>query len=130
MVKNKIINGVSYETHESWGLRSFNKDNKLHSFKGEPAIIDNYGSRFWYKDGKVHRGGDKPAVKYGNGSKFWYRNGEPHRDNHKPAIIEGNHREWYVKGVKYIPTKPNKNQIIKKIHKHSRKIDKLLKKLQ
>jgi len=68
----------------SYKKEVFNKDNKLHSFNDEPAVIyftkefdvnsvflPNFGKKEWWQEGKRHRNGDG-AVEYSSGLKeFW-----------------------------------------------------------
>ena len=92
------------------GERQWYKNDLLHSFDDEPAMIRNNGDKSWYKDGNPHRDGDLPAFIGGDGLEIhYYKNGKFGRDNDLPAIIGANEEKRYYKnGVEYTPKSEKK----------------------
>jgi hypothetical protein len=91
MKQGKIV-----ENHE---IICFYKDNKLHSYNDEPAVIRPNGTKEWYQNGKLHRDGDLPAVVWDDKTMFWYKDGKIHRNNDLPAVIRpSGTSEWYQNG--------------------------------
>ena len=74
------------------------KDDNLHSFNDEPAVIYIDGSKFWYQDGKRHRDNDLPAVEFSDGSKMWYQNDLRHRLLGCAVMWANETSEYWLKG--------------------------------
>lgn len=80
------------------------KNDVLHSFNDEPAIIFADGTKCWYDNGLLHRGNDKPAIIYQNTTLEWYRYGKLHRDSELgtllPSVIYSNGiKDYYQNGI-------------------------------
>ena len=59
--------------------RTYDLQNKLHSFDDKPARAY-WGISELYKHGKLHRDNDLPAVVTERGHKEWWVSGRLHRD--------------------------------------------------
>lgn len=58
-----------------YGLKTWCKNDTLHSFNDQPSYGYACGDKCWYTEGKLNRGEGKPAVICGNGFKRWYIDG-------------------------------------------------------
>lgn len=82
------------------------RDGKLHSESGQPAVVYADGTQWWYQHGMVHRE-DGPAVVFPDGTEEWWQNNKRHRLG-SPAVIYSKtaadpaHRgvqQWWVQGI-------------------------------
>ena len=77
------------------------KDDKLHSFDDQPALVEHYSDLIpglvvcmgWYKDGELHRDNGKPAQICVNSmsdnaiTELWFVDGELYQKDNKPVIV-------------------------------------------
>jgi hypothetical protein len=100
-----------------------NKYGELHSFLGQPAVVNYNGisesvsykkieQQRWYKNGKTHRERGLPAIIYFYDDKistrYWFKNGETYRENEKCHVesyvfdeinkIKKTHQYWMEDG--------------------------------
>lgn len=84
----------------------YQRDGKLHSEEGKPAVVYADGTQWWYQNGLVHRE-DGPAVTFPDGTEEWWQNNKRHRlgnpaVTYSPTAADPAHRavkQWWVQGV-------------------------------